>query len=760
MKQSKWLVFACGVLAATWLALAPVAAAEGFGFGGGFGFFGGGTTEPAAEPEPEPTVAPDGMPLGYSLVAENRNLELFLNTDNAQLIVRDKQTKKIWRTNPDLESEAGKEVASWTADLWLKHLASQVIVEYTDDKRRTVKTTNNVNEQAVVSYEPIPKGVRMTFHMEALGFQIPVEYRLGEGYVEARIPDNGFVENGSYLVVSIDLVPFFGAAFDNEQGYMVIPDGPGALVEFKEKHPTYTRPFQEMAYGPNDRGVMGNIWMLVSDSMSSRRPVGGPYFGLKSGDQAFLGLVTDGEYDVQINAAPAGNVIDMYRADAQFQVRKKYQARLSRSRRVDSIESQRVPTDRAVRFYLLTGDEANYIGMANAYRDYLKQKYNIVGRLGIDENNVAPLHLRLLGGVLKQGLVFDTLVDMSTYAQMRTIVERLLAMGVTNMDVTVVGWTKNGVKGIVPLHWPPEPLLGGTKGLQDFIAWAKGQGIDVYLEDIFNDAKTENGGFSVATDVVRDASKQPIGSYNTYTLSPKALYSKFLPKDLPRFKELGASGIDISGWDKSLPYDRNKYYYGERSDSARARLAMAQMIKKELGGVIVQGANLYFMAVTDAVYDAPVDPSTLVFVDYAIPFFQIVVHGLVPYYGYPSNLFNDPQVEFLRMVEWGALPTYELTYQNSALLRDAQRYFSVFSSQFEDWLDAVKDAYEAVCVKMGRLQRLAIVNHGRLAEDVFQTTYEDGTRVIVNYQQDQPFTVGNVTIPALDYRVIEGGKRN
>ncbi|HHW09443.1 MAG TPA: hypothetical protein GXX29_05670 [Firmicutes bacterium] len=760
MRQSKMIAWLTGaLLLAVLLATGPVGAQGFFGGFGDFGGFGGffGAVEPEPVEEEKPTVAPDGIPIGYQLVAENRELELYLDTEKAQLLVRHKETKKIWRTNPDLDAtEKGRKIKSTAADLWLKHMNSQLIVEYTDLKRRTVKTTNNVNEQAVVSYEPINKGVRMVFHMQALGFEIAVEYRLGEGYLEARIPDSLFIENGDYLVVNMDLVPFFGTATDEEEGYLVIPDGPGAVVDFKKEHPTYTRSFQEMAYGPNTRSHAGNLWDNVFYMVSSRRPVPGPYFGLRVGDQAFLGLVTEGEFDVQINAAPAGNVVDLYRACAQFQVRKKYQARLSRSRRVDSIESGRIKADRAVRWYLLTGSDANYIGMANVYRDYLKQKYNIVGRLGLDENDVAPLHLRIIGGVLKDGLVWNTLIKMTTFEQARIICERMLAMGITNFDVTMVGWTEDGVDGIVPRHWPPEKDLGGEKGLREFISWANSKGIKVYLEDNFSRANIDNGGFSTAIDVVRDASKQPIGNAANYQISPLAAYAKFVPKAIPNYKKVGANGIDIAGWHLTLPYDRNEVFWAERADSAKARLAVAQMIKEQLGSVIVQGGNLYFMAVTDKVIDAPVDPSTHVFVDYAIPFFQIVVHGLVPYYGYPGNLRNDPRREFLRMVEWGALPVFELSYQSSELIHDAWRYYWVFSSKFEDWLDTVKDEYEQVNVRMGRLQRLAIVDHGRLADDVFQTVYEDGTRVIVNYQ-DEEFTVDGITIPALDYVILEGG---
>ena len=106
------------------------------------------------------------------------------------------------------------------------------------------------------------------------------------------------------------------------------------------------------------------------------------------------------------------------------------------------------------------------------------------------------------------------------------------------------------------------------------------------------------------------------------------------------------------------------------------------------------------------------------------------------------------------MVEYGMLPIFELTYEDSALLRDTE-YAMLFSSQFDTWLETVKEEFEAINVGMGMLQRVAIVSHGQIAPNVFETGYEDGTRVIVNYN-DYPYEEDSVTVPALDYVILKG----
>lgn len=745
MRHSKWLV-PCGLMLIAFLALTPVVGA----FGGFGDLFGGGFFGAEEEEEEEPTEAPDGVPLGYSLVAENRNLELFLNADEAQLLVRDKESEAIWRTNPDLE-----QTRMSVGQLWEKHLRSQVIIQYTDDKKRNKKTTNNVDQQAIVTYEPIPRGVRVVFHMQALGFQIPVEYRLGENYLEARIPDELLLETSTYLLVTVELVPFFGAATDEDTGYMVIPDSSGAVTYFKEEHPRYSRQFQEFAYGPDEVRFYSTRDYFIAYNQA-RRQVFGPYFGLVNGSQAFLGLVTEGEFDVKINAAPSGYIVDFYRAGAEFQIRKEFMAFLARTRQVSTVEARRIATDRAVRWYLLLDEDADYVGMANTYRDYLKERYNVVGRLGL-KDDVAPIHIRLTNAVIKDGLILDELITMTTFEQAKSIVEDLQAAGIQNMDVTLVGWTQRGVDGIVPRHWPPERSLGGAKALAEFAEWAGERDVDVFLEDNFLDANQTNGGFSTRTDVVRTAAKTPVHSGRRFLISPIVAYDKFGRQTIPKMAELGVAGLDLKKLGELLIYDRNDTARAERYDTAAAWLNIAAMAKKTMGRVMVQGGNAFFLAVADKVTNAPIDESTHVFVDHSIPFYQIVAHGLVPVYGYPSNLRNDPRKEFLRMVEYGMLPIFELTYEDSALLRDTA-YAMLFSSQFETWVETVKEEFEAVNVGMGRLQRLAITSHGQIANNVFETVYEDGTRVIVNYNDGEYVTDDELTVPALDYLIVEGGE--
>ena len=69
------------------------------------------------------------------------------------------------------------------------------------------------------------------------------------------------------------------------------------------------------------------------------------------------------------------------------------------------------------------------------------------------------------------------------------------------------------------------------------------------------------------------------------------------------------------------------------------------------------------------------------FTDETIPFYQMVVHGLIPYSGDPQNLFYDPQLQYLKMVEYGYMPYYQFTMNYSDDLKDTY-YSDLFSSSY------------------------------------------------------------------------------
>lgn len=692
------------------------------------------------------------VPSQFQLVAENDVLRLYLDPVNTFFIIEDQRSGKIWRTNP------GEDVSHIASGLWQTHAKSQLFFGVTDDKRRQIKESDPITEGARVSYEPIKDGVRVTYTMQARGLVIVTDYVLGPDYLEVRIPQSGLQETSEFKLVYLDLLPFLGAATDDDTGYLVFPDSSGAIAPFTRRHGRYARQFEEYVYGPESYPFVEYLPMQPVN-----RQVPMPIFGSSFDDGAVLGVITEGEFDAKIVAAPSGYIVDYYRTNAKFVIRREFLAPLRQGVTVPTVENEPIKVDRAVRYYFLPPEQASYAGMALKYREHLVEEMGLQPGRVTRESGVAPLHLRIFNAVQEDTILFRRLLTLTTFAQAREIVEALIERGVTELDVTLVGWNQGGYAGRYPRRLPVESKIGGERGMREFIDWARERGINVYLIDNYIDAYADNGGFSRRTQVVRDPSRLPIRGWSPgyrsdrYLLSPIVALNDFAKRDIPVMARFGAAGLEFERFGWTLISDRNANYRAERDEVARTWTEIIKLAREEIGGAIVQGGNAYLLPYVDKVVRAPMEQTTHLFASRSIPFYQIAVHGVVPYYGWPGNLRSEPLRGYLHNVEFGSLPVFELTYEDSSILKEAQRYNILFSSQYELWLDTVVKEYQEQSVMMGYLQDIAIVDHRELAEDVYETVYEDGSRVIVNYSLTQEWSDGEIVVPPVDFLLIPGG---
>ncbi len=174
-------------------------------------------------------------------------------------------------------------------------------------------------------------------------------------------------------------------------------------------------------------------------------------------------------------------------------------------------------------------------------------------------------------------------------------------------------------------------------------------------------------------------------------------------------------------------------------------------------GIAVNGANQYTYSFADYLYNLRENCYGLATTDYAVPFLQMVVSGYIPYSTEGAgNLSYDLQTQKLKWIEFGSLPYFYLTHESAVNLRDSYNS-TLFSSTWADWKDIVVDTYNEFNENFGKLYGKQMVEHKILAHEVARVTYEDGTKVYVNYT-DSEVKADGITIPAKDY-VVTGGNR-
>ena len=82
-------------------------------------------------------------------------------------------------------------------------------------------------------------------------------------------------------------------------------------------------------------------------------------------------------------------------------------------------------------------------------------------------------------------------------------------------------------------------------------------------------------------------------------------------------------------------------------------------------------------------------------------------------------------------------------------------YTKYFGADYSAWGDKAVEIYTRYNNELGNVFNQRIVNHSFESDTLTCTTYEDGTKVYVNYGYKDDKTSDNHTVPARDYLVVK-----
>ena len=113
---------------------------------------------------------------------------------------------------------------------------------------------------------------------------------------------------------------------------------------------------------------------------------------------------------------------------------------------------------------------------------------------------------------------------------------------------------------------------------------------------------------------------------------------------------------------------------------------------------------------------------------------------------------DSRELAFLKALETGSCLSYSWIGGDVSLLADTD-YNDLFGADVELWLDIAASQYHAYQEVMGPVAGQPILRHRYLQEDVTETTFASGVRIVVNYG-DAPCTVESVSIPGRGYHLF------
>jgi len=704
----------------------------------------------------------------WTRVAENDRFALDASINTGEIRVVDKKTQHEWWSNPEKRKDDPQAIAGM--------INSQMHVTFWQNKICQEQELDNYTDsikQGCMTYKQIENGIRFEFAFPTTGIIIPVQYTLSDDGLLAEIVTSEIQELWSerWVVKKIDFLPYFGAGSLTDEGYLFVPDGSGALINFNNMKHGY-QSFNSTVYGAN---------ITLSESASpvmTRESISLPVFGEKCNDNAFLAVILNGDASSGIKATTSRKTSSYNHVystaivrDTDYKHMEGRQAFGGNQNSDISEASDNLHKDKnyAVKYFFLESEKANYVGMSDCYREFLEEREELKRSELADKKFLV---LDVIGAVSIEKYVFGVktpvITPMTTYNQVCDIVKELKAQGVENLIINYVGAYKGGLNSQSQDTMKVESALGSAQEFRDMVAYLKSENVQLFLEsnpiDIY---KTGNG-----YNINGDATKTFFNSYgfqyryalDTYLPVKEESWRLLTPNKVPGFvqnfaestKEWNVNQISVNRLGDVLysNYDYNNYI--SRPMTKQLWMQSLSQANEIMDYVMVHDGNAYALPYTDVITDLSNSNSDFDMEDSSIPFYQIAFQNVKVLTAEGINTTVDYQEAFLKALESGSSIKFNLfSADPTILVGTVHNNMTSYSYQF--WKETIIDMYKEYQSVMQNFAGDEIVNHEVIAKDVVLTEYESG-KLIINYS-DEIYIYDGVLIEANGYAVLAGGTK-
>lgn len=620
-------------------------------------------------------------------------------------------------------------------------------------------------------------GTTPTFH-EPAQFNLAVEFTLDGGDLVANIPTEEITSgNPFYQMQRIAVLPNFvaqPAAAEND-GYFITPDGSGALMRFNTfvgSMAKYDRPYMDNDY-------YADYYFQSEYAEELRMPIFGVINGVEPSTHGMLAIIESGMDTANLHialgsttgsgkkATYTGTNAAYVSVDTLEHARVRINGAYETSSPTYVSDSGHIEVDFTVRYRPYTS-AVTYFDLAMDYRDYLAAQSGVE----IAASEGPTTYVEVLGAVTLTdrfiGVPYDNITSMSTFKDVEAIVEALPAGSVVQYDGAFNG-------GIISELNDGARLVKENGTLDDMkalIEAANQKGTKLYwqvnLSRVYDNGRTYVPYFHA----LRDFSNVPAEIY-LYTpdtakfngrWDPIRSYTRVSPVYLPTLADafladLKEQGLDIDLAIGDLGHD---VFADFRYNSIINQVQANKLVNTALNKLAADSALALndVSSVTAPMADYTVNVSRTSS-DYAsfyatIPFRQLALNGLTTLVGQDVNL-NSRSLNYylLQAAELGMGVKYTVTAQNPDILKSSH-FEAVYAAYWEEWKDEILQAAQTCADLRAVIGGQQITNHVLLQENVFETTYENGVRVITNYTA-LPYESADGVVEAGTYLLVQEG---
>lgn len=591
-------------------------------------------------------------------------------------------------------------------------------------------------------------------------FNISMTYRLQDDELVVEIPLKELEYKEEYPVYTISPLPFFGAGGKSDEGYLFVPEGGGALINFNNGKTAQSSYYSNM-YG----------WDMALSREAVVHNTRAYYntFGVAQGNDSFLCTLEEGAPYASVQADISGrfNSYNFVNAVYSVTMREKYDVGNIANSAIYVFQPE-LPDETLVQRYHFI-DSGDYTDMAKEYQGYLKERYG--DYLAKKEDADTPVVMEMVGAVDKVKQIFGVPVsrplELTTYKEAGQMIENLNAEGVKNMSVKLTGWCNGGINQKILTKVKPISELGGKKNFKALTDKAKSLGVNLYLDGVTQyeyDSDILDGFFSY-TDAARFVSKEraELFVYSAITYAAREGFDSYyllhndlaleMADNLINTANKYSAGVSFRDTGMDLSAD---YYLKKTVSRQQAKDKQVEQLKNAYDSgtkIMINMGNEYAIPYTDIVTNMDLQGSEYTIIDSYVPFYQLAIHGFVNYTGRSLNLCGNTEDELLHCAEYGA-GLYFTLMQESAFTLQKTLYTQYYAADYASFHDRMMEIYTRYNSELGHVFAQEMTDHQILAEGLSCTFYEDGTKVYVNYNYADMDTPDGVTVAARDYKVV------
>lgn len=687
---------------------------------------------------------------GFQFYNSSKSLELYLNKERAVFAVRVKASGYVWYSSP-LDWESDDFASGYNKNA----LASLMQVNTKDSKGSFYPANSYMN--AVVRggfrVEREDDGFVLNHNFKRDGFFIPLHVSLEDDSLVVKFYFDEIEEEeedpestlGVLRLLDITLLPYFGAAPKGEKGFIFVPDGSGAIINFDNNKSSSL--YSQYVYG-RDKSIVPAMKKTVVEDVYL------PVFGLSRENAGFIAVVEENRSNSIVSASTSGQMTSYNNVNSKCIIRDvdtfTFRERTGTPRNISIFQKRDMPNCKdyySVRYIFLDKNENDYVGMANKYRKYLQDK-DLFPVEKTDKD--FSMNLNFIGAGTKKKAVFGlpsrVNIPFTPFEDVTKIVTELEDQGVENFVVKYDGWINGGLFGKYPSKPAPAKSLGGKRGLKSLISFLKEKTADFYLgADFVNVYKTDLKHIKELS-ANRQINKSPVtipdyrmstfdektGSDNySYWMLRLPFVKKFYEKFLKKFsKKYEGNGLALDSLGNNVGSDFGNN--GSSRDQTAAGFEELLSSTANTNPLLLSRPFDYAFSSVSYITDAPVRSSDFEIENYSVPFYQIVIKGYIPFSNLSANQSLDNETYLLKLLETGSDISYLWITRNQDELRDS-RLQSYSFAYAEDWLQESVENYKAVKDILEKLSGKTITGHKVFENGARITIYEDGTKILTNY---------------------------